>query len=224
MGKRKTSSQPQPQQLLVEGKNDFHVITALRTKYNIPETFSIEVPDSIELSNRKKATGVESLLLGLPIRLKEPYLKTLGIVVDADQDLQARWQAIGNKLKLVGYNNIPKNPCPEGWIYEQQELPKIGIWIMPNNQLTGELEDFVSYLISDDDQLQYQANKILDELERLKINGYNKKDRSKAFIHTWLAWQKEPGMPMGLSITAKVLKNNSAIAELFINWLNQLYQ
>ncbi len=36
MAKRKTSSQPHPQQLLVEGKNDFHVISALRKKYNIP--------------------------------------------------------------------------------------------------------------------------------------------------------------------------------------------
>ncbi|MGK7938611.1 MAG: DUF3226 domain-containing protein, partial [Crocosphaera sp.] len=144
--------------------------------------------------------------------------------VDADQDLQARWQAIRDKLKLVGYDNIPKNPCPECWIYEQEELPKIGVWIMPNNQLIGELEDFVSYLIPDDDQLQLKANEILDELEKFKINGYNNEDRCKAFIHTWLAWQKEPGMPMGLSITAKVLKNNPAIAETFISWLNQLYQ
>ncbi|MEL4896031.1 DUF3226 domain-containing protein [Crocosphaera sp. Alani8] len=224
MGKRKTSSQPHPQQLLVEGKNDFHVISALRKKYNIPSRFSIEVPDSIELSNRKKATGVEALLLGLPIRLKEPYLKTLGIVVDADQDLQARWQAIRDKLKSVGYDNTPKNPCPEGLIYEQEELPKIGVWIMPNNKLTGELEDFVSYLIADDDQLKDKANEILDELEKLEINGYNKGDRAKAMIHTWLARQKQPGMPMGLSITANVLKYDNGVLQAFINWLNKLYQ
>ena len=217
-------NKPHTQQLLVEGMNDFHVIKALRTKYKVPEKFSIEVPDSIELSDGKKAKGVEALLSGLPIRLKEAYLQTLGIVVDADQDLQARWQAISNKLKSVGYNNIPKTPCPEGWIYEQEELPKIGVWIMPNNQLTGELEDFVSYLIPDDDQLQLKANEILDELETLEIHGYNKDDRSKAFIHTWLAWQKEPGRPMGLSITAKVLRNNPAIAQNFITWLKQLYE
>ncbi len=218
MAKRKTSDQPHPQQLLVEGMNDLHVISALCQKYNVPKTFSIQLP------NENKTQGVEALLLGLPIRLKEPYLQTLGIVVDADQSLQARWQAISNKLKLVGYDNIPKTPSTEGWIYEQIELPKIGVWIMPNNQLIGELEDFVSYLIPDDDQLQLKANEILNEIETLKINGYSKEDRAKAFIHTWLAWQKQPGMPMGLSITANVLKNNSAIAELFINWLNQLYQ
>ena len=204
--------------ILVEGMNDFHVISALCEKYNVPETFCIPRPD------KRKTQGVEALLIELPTIFKEKRLKTLGIVVDADQDIQARWQAIRDKLKLVGYDNIPKNPSPDGWVYEQQELPKIGVWIMPNNQLTGELEDFVSYLIPDNDQLKDKANAILDELERLKINGYNKEDRAKAFIHTWLAWQKEPGMPMGLSITAKVLKNNPAIAETFINWLNQLYQ
>ncbi|ACB53566.1 hypothetical protein cce_4218 [Crocosphaera subtropica ATCC 51142] len=218
MAKRKTSRQPHPQQLLVEGMNDLHVISALCHKYQVPQTFSIELP------NENKTQGVEALLLGLPIRLKEPYLKTLGIVVDADQDLQARWQAISNKLKSIGYDNIPKNLCSEGWIYEQTELPKIGVWIMPNNQLTGKLEDFVSYLIPDDDQLQLKANEILNDLETLKINGYNKKDKIKAFIHTWLAWQKKPGIQMGQAITANILKNNPLIAEIFINWLNQLYQ
>ncbi|MDJ0510161.1 MAG: hypothetical protein QNJ64_13035 [Crocosphaera sp.] len=218
MAKRKTSRQPNPQQLLVEGMNDFHVISALCEKYNVPETFCIPRPD------KRKTQGVEALLLELPTILKEKRLKTLGIVVDADQDLQARWQAINNKLKSVGYDNIPKTTCPKGWIYEQKELPKIGIWIMPNNQLTGKLEDFVSYLIPDDDQLQLKANEILNELETLKINGYNKKDKIKAFIHTWLAWQKKPGQPMGTAITTNTLKNNPAIAETFINWLNQLYK
>ena len=156
--------------------------------------------------------------------LKDVNLQTLGIVVDADQDLQARWQGISDKLKSVGYDNMPKNTGAEGWIYEQNELPKIGGWIMPNNQLIGELEDFVAYLIPDDDQLKDKANEILDELEKLEINGYNKDDRSKAFIHTWLAWQKEPGRPMGLSITANVLKYDNEIIQAFINWLNKLYQ
>ncbi|GBF79574.1 hypothetical protein AsFPU1_0970 [Aphanothece sacrum FPU1] len=94
---------------------------------------------------------------------------------------------------------------------------------MPNNQLTGELEDFVSYLIPNDDPLHPQANNILNELEKLNINCYPIQDRSKAFIHTWLAWQKQPGMPMGQAITAKVLKYDNAITKKFINWLNQLY-
>jgi hypothetical protein len=46
---------------------------------------------------------------------------------------------------------------------------------------------------------------------------------SKAFIHTWLAWQKDPGLPMGRAITAKALSADSAIAVSFVNWLNRLF-
>ena len=38
-------NKPHPQQLLVEGMNDFHVICALCEKYNVPETFCIPRPD-----------------------------------------------------------------------------------------------------------------------------------------------------------------------------------
>jgi hypothetical protein len=32
----------------------------------------------------------------------------------------------------------------------------------------------------------------------------------KAIIHTWLAWQKEPGKPLGTAITARFLDPNVA--------------
>jgi hypothetical protein len=48
-------------------------------------------------------------------------------------------------------------------------------------------------------------------------------DHAKALIHTWLAWQKEPGQPMGQAITAKALQSDTAIAAKFVDWLNQLF-
>lgn len=63
----------------------------------------------------------------------------------------------------------------------------------------------------------FQAHKILTEIEELEINYYAIQDRSKAFIHTWLAWQKKPGIPMGQAITANVLNYDNAIAQNFIN-------
>ncbi|ACK70294.1 hypothetical protein PCC7424_1862 [Gloeothece citriformis PCC 7424] len=217
MSKKRKFTQPKPQQLLVEGKNDQHVIWALCKKYKLPETFSVELP------NEDGTEGVEALLSSLTARLKDIELKTLGIVVDADQNLQARWQSISDKLKIVGYQNIPHLPCPEGWIDTQSELPKIGVWIMPNNQLPGILEDFVTYLIPTDDQLHPKAIEIIDHLEQLTIHRYGTVQRPKALIHTWLAWQEKPGIPMGQAITAQVLTYHSSITETFITWLNQLF-
>ena len=192
-----------PQQLLVEGKNDRHVIWALCQKYEVPETFSVEI---VANDDRKQETqGIEELLASLPIKLKEENLQTLGVVVDADLDAIARWQAVISKLQAFGYQDIPKAPVKNGWIDLQLEKPKIGVWLMPNNQLPGMLEDFVKYLIPVEDKLQERVEAILNEIEQEGLNPYSLIHHQKAFIYTWLAWQKKPGMPMGQAITAKAL-------------------
>ena len=66
---------------------------------------------------------------------------------------------------------------------------------------------------------------VLQEIQQISYtNRYIEAHRPKALIHTWLAWQKKPGMPMGQAITAKALKHDSAIALTFIAWLRHLFQ
>ena len=89
---------------------------------------------------------------------------------------------------------------------------------------------------------------ILNEIETEQLNFYSLTHRQKAFVHTWLAWQENPGMPMGQEIAAKALSHDSAsrstapigasrrwttiwafalsvrlIASIFISWLNKLF-
>jgi len=47
--------------------------------------------------------------------------------------------------------------------------------------------------------------------------------KPKAVIHTWLAWQEEPGKPLGTAITAKYLDAGVPEVNDFINWLRQLF-
>lgn len=171
----------------------------------------------------EEGQGIEALLRGLPDRLKLTKLQTLGIVVDADTDVAARWQAVCNKLRTSGYQNLPTSPPAEGLIHEQEQLPKIGVYIMPDNQLRGNLEDFVTRLVSDDDIFLPKAEAILQDFERDGTNLYPLSRRPKALIYTWLAWQKKPGMSMNQAITAKVLQHDAAIARLFFEWINQLF-
>jgi hypothetical protein len=209
------------QQLLVEGKNDQHVIWALCEQYQIPETFTVELPPD-------KTEGVESLLAALPVLLNEKKLKTLGIVVDADQDLAARWQSIRDRLIASDYPkaDIPNSPLTEGWVYQPKDvyLKRVGVWVMPNNQLPGMLEDFVALLMPADDSLRPKAEEILREIEGEGLNRYGEIHHAKALIHTWLAWQETPGMPMGQAITARVLQRESPIAQVFADWLQRLFE
>ncbi len=206
----------QPQQLLVEGNSDKRVIEALCNQNQIAKSsFEFAFPEQ---------GGIENLLKTLPIKLKEENLITLGIVVDADESIAVRWQAITNKLQNFGYQNIPKIPPETGWIDTQSELPKIGVWLMPDNKLPGMLEDFVTYLIPSEDKLKKKAEAILKEIETEKINLYSLTHHQKAFIHTWLAWQEKTGMPMGQAINAKLLSKDSKIANIFITWLKNLFE
>lgn len=210
-----------PQQLLVEGKNDRHVIWALCEKHQLPETFSVEVPSEEDFGQ-----GIEAVLAEIPIRLKQENFRTLGIVIDADQDLAARWQSVSSRLNAKGYQNIPKAPPLDGWVYTEREatnLPKVGVWLMPDNQLPGMLENFVARLISEDDGLLTKAELFLHDVEQAGLNRYTLIHNPKALIHTWLACQQTPGMPMGQAITSQILSYNSPLALVFVEWLRRLF-
>lgn len=201
-------------QLLVEGQDDKYVILALCKQYNVAQTFSIETSSS---------SGVEALLRSIPVRLKSSGLRAFGAVLDADENLEQRWQAITDRLAKAGYTSVPNQPAHSGTIIDESGKPRVGIWLMPDNQFPGMLEDFVAHLIPKDDMLRPKAQRVLDEIESQKLNRYPLVHHPKALIHTWLAWQRNPGQPMGLAITAQTLDRNEALAQSFVNWLNALF-
>lgn len=203
-------------ELVVEGKNDQHVVWALCHTYNIPETFSVKTPDV-------SAEGIDALLESIPVRLKIPGLVALGVVLDADENVETRWRAIIHRLRTAGYDMLPKQPEPQGTIIKVLGKPTVGIWIMPDNRLPGMLEQFVAQMIPEDDELSARAESILQSIEDENLHRYALVHRPKAFIHTWLAWQKNPGLPMGQAVTAQILNYNAPLAAQFVAWLRELF-
>jgi len=199
--------------LLVEGNNDKHVLWALCAKHQLPKNFEI-----IDLMGKNR------LLESIGVYLKEG-LEVLGIVLDADENLQQSWDSIRSRFVKEGYSNIPKQPEKGGYIgvFNDKLTSKIGIWIMPDNTATGKLEEFLELLIPFGDALKFEANKVLDNIESKSLQCYAPKDRPKAFMHTWLAWQKNPGMPYGQAITAHVLLTEAELSIAFIRWLQSLF-
>ncbi len=41
-------------------------------------------------------------------------------------------------------------------------IPRVGVWIMPDNTIPGILEDFVQHLISDDDLLRDYSRQCIE--------------------------------------------------------------
>jgi Protein of unknown function (DUF3226) len=206
-----------PQQLLVEGKNDQHVIWNLCESHSLPANFKVEVPGS--------SGGIEELIRDIPSRIQQSTLRTLGIVVDADSNAISRWWRVQNALSSTSAS-MPAVPVIGGWVADTDGPSgslRLGIWVMPNNADTGVLEDFVMMLIPDADDLVPHARVALANIEAASIQRYSVIHQSKALIHTWLAWQETPGNPMGTAIGAGHLRADAALAVAFIAWLRRLF-
>lgn len=200
--------------LLVEGKDDEHVLKHICGNRGIPELDSIE-----------PIGDAERLLDHFPIRLRasNEVGDAVGVVIDADTDLDSRWQSIHRRLKEIGYRQVPANPDPNGTILlppDRSLLPRAGFWIMPDNRTPGILEDFLQFLIPQPDALFNHAAASVDSLPEQRFTDL---DRPKALMHTWLAWQKEPGKPYGTAITAKFLDPNLPQADILASWLKKLF-
>lgn len=85
----------------------------------------------------------------------------------------------------------------------------------------GMMEDFLMEMV-DERALQSAENCIAGAREK-GIATYKPAHHSKALIHTWLSWQDEPGKPLGQAITRQVLKPETEVASIFIDWLKQLF-
>ncbi|MDQ1088089.1 DUF3226 domain-containing protein [Siphonobacter sp. SORGH_AS_1065] len=204
------------QKLLVEGNDDQHVIWSICDKNKVTESFDI-----IDC-------GSDSQLLrqlSRRIRFNADKVKAIGILLDADTSLQKRWNEIKKQVKDLGYA-LPDVPDANGTIIESSSYyPRLGIWLMPDNlQSSGMLEDFAKVLIPEQDQLLVEVERVLSEIEAIPRKAiYKDVHKAKALIHTWLAWQEDPGTPMGLAITKSYLNHNHELAIRFVTWLNALF-
>lgn len=200
--------------LLVEGKDDQHVVWAICKKYQIPYTF-----DVIDCGGRSQ------ILERLPVDLKQEGITAIGVLLDADQDLQKSWQNICARLAPYNYK-IPDQPGPQGFIHLPHDIyPGVGIWLMPDNLQSGMLEDFVRFLIPQEDLLNPFVEQILSLIEQEPIETRYDPElhRAKAYIHTWLSWQKDPGTPMGQALTKTYLNHNTDLCLRFVDWLTNLF-
>jgi len=94
---------------------------------------------------------------------------------------------------------------------------------MPNNNLNGMLEDFISFLVPKEDKLLPIVHSTLDDIEKKKLNKYAPIHKSKAVIHSWLSWQEDHGIPMGLGITKRYLSTDEETCSLLVKWLDELF-
>ena len=190
--------------LLVEGPDDEHVVAHLYARSGLAPNFDIV-----------QKGGFPELSKSVPVELAAPGRSALGVVVDANDNPAARWQAIRNRSERRGIT-LPSEPDPGGVVVEGR--PRVGVWLMPDNQNPGQLEDLVAAMIPAEDVVWRLAQEFVDRIPEPE----RPRPAIKAQVHAWLA-ARAAARPMGSAIGTGHLDASSPAATSFISWLHLLF-
>ncbi len=239
--------------LLIEGPDDEHVVKSIcgRLKLGKIDDFASGKPGSQQEQGKEallralpvhlSGSNIHSLGIILDADGDDSNIEAEHGARNPGNGISGTWQTIAKVLKDKGYLSVPDQPYPEGTVIPSPSesgsggtiqdnaallLPRVGIWIMPNNRLDGTLETFLRFLVPEDDKLLPHAERIIDELPNVEPSAekrFKPIHRQKALMHTWLAWQQEPGKPYGQAITARYLDTSLPIAQTFAVWLQKTF-
>lgn len=209
--------------LLVEGKEEVFLISELAEKrLGIDWGNPVRKEPPVDIHD---CGGVAKLLdsVSLSTHLKTPNLKALGVVVDANSDLSARWNQLRNRFLSI-FPTIPADPDPAGMIVENESGIRLGVWLMPDNRSPGMIEDLLQRLVSDGTHaiLSYATEAVAEAQRRgAKLKSVH---TAKGVIHTYLAWQDPPGLQLHQAIMSAALDPQSPNAQPFHDWFARLYE
>ena len=211
--------------LHVEGINDAHVVHQLLVRHQLDwplhkdkrpnSDFDPTAPEIRQVGNKEAVLNAMEL-----VTLSSD--RPVGFVLDADLVPQNRWQMVCGKLRGVGLE-LPDEIPKEGFVANSRDYrTRVGVWLMPDNHRDGALETFLEDLAENSDQLLSIAESSTTDALTNGAKFPTTKHR-KAVLHTWLAWQKEPGMRYGEAIKAKFFHVNSPTAQAFVSWCKRVF-
>lgn len=162
--------------------------------------------------------GVGELLSALSGEIKAPGREVLGIVLDANNDPGARWKSVSDRLKKADVV-LPEAPERAGVVLPGE--PRVGVWLMPDNQSAGQLEDFVTTMIPANDPVWPLAQGYIGGIPK-EHRQFTTAKTSRAELHAWLASRKEPGF-MGQAVRRGDLDVEGPLCRRFATWIMTLY-
>lgn len=217
--------------LLVEGATEKRAIPELVEANGIPweikqeetnkKKFVVYIDDFSGVDRKQKVQSAE-----ISNELNVASRQTVGLIVDADESCVNRWQSVRNAC-LNFIPDLPVDILPEGLVHntvkKNGKPVKFGVWIMPDNTTSGMLETFLAYLVKDESEALWQYSQTVVSEAKNKGAKYKETHVDKANIHTWLAWQDEPGSQLHMAVKKKILNPQHPKAQTFINWFKSLY-
>ena len=210
--------QDQSKVLLVEGPGDEVVIKEILDAWGIP------CPCIKACGNDSRVFQAFNIYISNPAKYKR-----IGVIVDADNHPRGRVQRFAQVLNASKrYRLDEKLPlAAEGMITEGlvTDAARVGLWVMPDNQTHGMLENFLAEMAATaQPDLLEESERAISNIESRGIQQYTPKHRPKAKIHTYLAWQKDPGSTLAQAILKHYLDVRSENVRPFVTWVKCLFR
>ncbi|MFZ4762761.1 MAG: DUF3226 domain-containing protein [Alphaproteobacteria bacterium] len=147
-------------------------------------------------------------------KIRGTKISAIAMIVDADSGdnnmagFQHTKNILSEKLQEHDYISEPELvPNSSGLIYKHKEegIIPFGLYIMPNNQDNGEMEDWLAKCLTPDIQPMLKcAEKIVQKVaKKFSSPSFKPNKINKAKIYTMLAWLRDPGVE-----SHKLLKDN----------------
>ncbi|MEN9485076.1 MAG: hypothetical protein RJB37_2956 [Pseudomonadota bacterium] len=215
-----------PNILLVEGESDQAFFMGLCSALGLATTVKVAPPRALQPAAYNTKQGVFNYLPTLLKQLNDGGLVRLGVVVDADSPPNGgfpRTQALATQT-LTGFGYTLKAAQPAGLVYAHHDgLADVGVWVMPDNQAPGMLEDWARQCLHPQEHALFahacSAVQALPEPPK-----FSPLQRSKAEVATWLAWQKRPGHGLDSAVREGLLDTGSHGYLQLVAWLNQIFR
>lgn len=221
-----------PKMLLVEGENDKSFFTACCRKIGLEDKIWVGPPNSLSDLAAGKGNAIKLLSVLIELASRDDSaerIESIGLVVDADTPaggglgFAKTWQQIS---EILGRHNYvmpdSREGAGKGFCFEHADgLPRIGLWVMPDNLSQGILEDFVKKsVVGTEKSLLQHAEQVVAGLKAPKFKPHH---LSKAELATWLAWQAVPGQGMHGAVGGQLLDFKKGLAKQYIDWLMRVF-
>ncbi len=208
--------------LRVEGRDDKFVIENLLKRHSVDFTHV-----AIKSSEANEGTGgKDRLLQGVKTAVTTSTGHSVGFVLDADKAARDRWQAVRQRLDDIDdIDLVLPTEIPDGGFVGDTTTyqARVGVWLMPDNQRSGALEEFLLDLVANEDKRLLLLAKFATRGALCLGAAFGKARRRKAALHAWLAWQRKPGLPYGMAITARYFEHDSPAALRFVDWFRRVF-
>ena len=169
--------------LLVEGKDEVNLFSALMIKQRIGAEAGVQIID---------AGGVDKFPRNLSaihtVAQARPPIRSIGVIRDADDDAAGAFGSVCTHLRNTGY----APPAAHGEF--SGAVPSIGVFIVPDGAEPGAMETLCRRSVEGTD-----GAKCVDAyLECLERDGAMKSNHpDKSFAHAWLAAARNPVARVG---------------------------